>query len=307
MKIPVFFRSEMIAPAPSGSFSPSASKPGPVVNAWRTAELTRRHLEIVEDFAPVSIDDIAKTHDRKHAMDVLMGDKPNGFGSTSPEIAHSLLWTNGSITRAAEHVLTGKSPVACSPTSGFHHAGPASCEGFCTFNGLVIAAYNALERGLLGPSKRVVIIDCDVHYGNGTDEFLNVSAERAPHPLLARITNETVGGERVRDGKSMLAWLRRVLAKLDPAEVGLVIYQAGADMHANDPLGGYASTEAMVMRDRLVFERCRDTDIPLVWNLAGGYQRDESGSIQPVLDLHLLTMIQCVYAYVYPRRVRRAS
>jgi exonuclease VII small subunit len=88
-KIPVFFRDEMVAP--DSSFSPSASKPRLVVDAWRQAELTRNHVEMVAGFDPVSIDDLAKTHDRQHVMDVLMCEKPNGFGSIDRRLAASLL------------------------------------------------------------------------------------------------------------------------------------------------------------------------------------------------------------------------
>lgn len=302
-KIPVFFRDEMVAP--DSSFSPSASKPRLVVDAWRQAELTRNHVEMVAGFDPVSIDDLAKTHDRQHVMDVLMCEKPNGFGSIDRRLAASLLWTNGSITRAVEHVLEKRVPVACSPTSGFHHAGPDECEGFCTFNGLIVAAYNALERGLLGADKRVLIVDCDVHYGNGTDAFLGTVASGPKGDLLRRIVNQTAGAPHNHDrtGPSMVRWLRSMLShELSKNNIGLVIYQAGADMHASDPLGGFASTDAMCLRDRIVFEHCRDAGVPVVWNLAGGYQRDRDKTIRPVVDLHVITMIQCVYAFAYPSR-----
>ena len=66
----------------------------------------------------------------------------------------------------------------------------------------------------------------------------------------------------------------------------LLIYQAGADSHIHDPLGGYLSTAQMQRRDHIVFATCRLLNLPVAWNLAGGYQRDEQNSIRPVLDLH---------------------
>ena len=66
----------------------------------------------------------------------------------------------------------------------------------------------------------------------------------------------------------------------------LILYQAGADVHKDDPLGGVLSTEQMACRDRMVFEGARACRLPLAWNLAGGYQRDEEGTILPVLRLH---------------------
>jgi acetoin utilization deacetylase AcuC-like enzyme len=65
-----------------------------------------------------------------------------------------------------------------------------------------------------------------------------------------------------------------------------VLYQAGADPHVKDPLGGWLTTEQLRARDAQVFESLASARIPLVWNLAGGYQRDRSGGIGPVLAIH---------------------
>jgi acetoin utilization deacetylase AcuC-like enzyme len=68
-----------------------------------------------------------------------------------------------------------------------------------------------------------------------------------------------------------------------------VFFQAGADAHVDDPLGGLLSTDQMRERDRTVFAVCRDLGIPLTWNLAGGYQEEPDGSIPKVVALHLNT------------------
>jgi acetoin utilization deacetylase AcuC-like enzyme len=69
----------------------------------------------------------------------------------------------------------------------------------------------------------------------------------------------------------------------------LVIYNAGVDSHIDDKLGGYLTTEQMTERDDTVFHIMKLLNIPVVVSLAGGYQRDDSGSIRPVLDLHDMT------------------
>lgn len=79
-------------------------------------------------------------------------------------------------------------------------------------------------------------------------------------------------------------------------EYNLVLYQAGADIHIDDPLGGLLTTEQMIFRDELVFRGCARFGIPIVWNLAGGYQRDADGGISQVLALHRNTMYQCIRA-----------
>ena len=83
------------------------------------------------------------------------------------------------------------------------------------------------------------------------------------------------------------------IQQLLEAKVELILYQAGADAHIDDPLGGLLSNEELFKRDAMVFERCNDEKIPIAWNLAGGYQRDSDGSIHKVIEIHRETMRQC--------------
>ena len=73
----------------------------------------------------------------------------------------------------------------------------------------------------------------------------------------------------------------------------IVLYQAGADPHVDDPFGGYLTTSQMRRRDKLVFETANKLGVPLVWNLAGGYQQP----IDKVLELHNNTLEECIRAY----------
>lgn len=74
----------------------------------------------------------------------------------------------------------------------------------------------------------------------------------------------------------------------------LILYQAGADPHINDPLGGFMTTAKLQYRDELVFLLCQQYGIPIAWNLAGGYQRDVDGDIRPVLEIHDNTLMACL-------------
>jgi acetoin utilization deacetylase AcuC-like enzyme len=78
----------------------------------------------------------------------------------------------------------------------------------------------------------------------------------------------------------------------------LILYQAGADPHVNDPLGGFLTTEELQLRDRLVFSMAKKLGIPIAWNLAGGYQEDGQGGIHPVLSIHDNTMRECASIYL---------
>jgi len=74
----------------------------------------------------------------------------------------------------------------------------------------------------------------------------------------------------------------------------LLIYQAGADPHIDDPLGGFLTTAELAERDRIVFTVAKKIGIPVVWNLAGGYQQP----LARVLEIHRNTMAACVAAFV---------
>lgn len=260
--------------ASNHSFSPSAGKPALLVAQWR-----RRwpELEIVEP-TPVTLEELCLAHQRDYVEEVLACRRPNGFGNQSEEVARSLPWTTGSLVSAARHVLA-QGGAACSPTSGFHHAGYGWGSGFCTFNGLMVAALLAQSQaGVVG------ILDCDFHYGNGTDDIL---AELG----VEFVRHFTTGGMRsLSDPDYFLDELPGLLASM---EAGLLLYQAGADAHLDDPLGGWMTTEQLRRRDRLVFEFCAQAGVPVVWNLAGGYQSD----LQKVLDLHHATMEECLRVF----------
>jgi acetoin utilization deacetylase AcuC-like enzyme len=72
-----------------------------------------------------------------------------------------------------------------------------------------------------------------------------------------------------------------------------LLYQAGADPHIADPLGGWLTTAQLRERDRLVFTRCKALGLPVAWNLAGGYQNP----LRKVLDIHDNTMLECIAAF----------
>ena len=160
--------------------------------------------------------------------------------------------------------------------------------GFCTFNGLLVAALALRAEGLV---ERVAIVDCDAHYGNGTEDIL----ERLGRPGWLR--HYTAGASFTARGESP-----RFFTELDEAlagfgEVDLVLYQAGADPHIDDPLGGLLTTEEMAERDRRVFAAAVRAKVPLVWCLAGGYQTDEAGGIGPVVALHTNTAREHLRAF----------
>lgn len=275
--VPVFYRPEMVAQGASNA-SPSAGKPARVVADWQKRDLPIRVL----DFEPVTADTLCLAHDRTYVRGVLDGTGLNGFGNRKPQVAASLPYTSGSMLAAAREALDNGF-VACAPVSGFHHAGFAGGGGFCTFNGLVVTAQALKAEGRV---TRVGILDLDQHWGDGTHEILH-------HLRLRWISHHSPGPEEPRATEA-----RRYLKRL-PGIVGgfhdcdLLLYQAGADAHVDDPLGGWMTSAQLAERDQIVFEVAATVGVPVAWNLAGGYQVEPDGSIEPVLAIHRRTLRAC--------------
>jgi len=281
MKLKVFYNTNQSV-KDNNSFSPSAGKPALIATEFAK----NPNVEIVSQFQPLSLDELCVAHDRTHVEDVLNGRKNNGFMNTLDSVAKSLPWTNGSFYAAAKYALENKT-VTMSPTSGFHHAGYDSCEGYCTFNGLATACVLLKKNCNV---ERIGIIDYDCHYGNGTVEIIGKLG-------LYYVEHQTFGEYATRlnvvDGFDK--WLDRMDAQLEYqfADCNVLLYQAGADPHVEDPFGGFLTTEQMRRRDETVFRVAKRLGIPLVWNLAGGYQKP----VEKVIQLHVNTLTECLKAY----------
>lgn len=279
--VPVFFRPEMVAEA--ASYSPSAGKPTQVVADWQAHALSMD----IRSFDPVDEATLALAHDADYVRGVLALALPNGFGNRRPDVAASLPYTNGAMLAAAREAIANRR-VACAPVSGFHHACHGHADGFCTFNGLMVTAL-ALKRDR--QVDRVAILDLDHHWGNGTEDIVAKLG-------IDWIRHETPGGQHPgrADAGPYLARLDGLVGSFKDCD--LLLYQAGADAHIKDPLGGWMTSDQLEERDRIVFETAAKIGLPVAWNLAGGYQVDAEGGIAPVLEIHRRTMRACVKAFV---------
>ena len=280
--VPVLYRAEMVAPEASAA-SPSAAKPAQVVADWQSLGLPIA----VSSFDPLDIDTLALAHDRAFVEGVLAGRLANGFGNRKPQVSASLPFTNGAMFAAARTALDN-GLVACAPVSGFHHACYSESGGFCTFNGLVIAAMALKQEGRV---SRVGILDLDQHWGDGTHDIIK-------RLRLSWIAHHSPGPEtpRAADAPRYLQRLPGIVGSFHDCD--LLLYQAGADAHVDDPLGGWMTSEQLAERDRIVFDVAARIGLPVAWNLAGGYQRDAQGGIEPVLAIHRRTMRACVEEFV---------
>jgi acetoin utilization deacetylase AcuC-like enzyme len=265
-----FYRDEMNVDY-LDSFSPSAGKPKQFVEYLKRRGI---EMELIRDFLPMLEKDLAIAHDEGYVKDVLNLKVSNGFGDKSWKVAESLPYTTGSFFAAAEYAVKNRVNTF-SPTSGFHHARYFRGGEFCTFNGLMIAALKLKASSLV---NTLGIIDCDQHYGNGTDDIIRrKNATWIKHYSF---------GELGIEPKTSKPWLLDFENKLKGfSQCDVIFYHAGADPHLEDPLGGTLSTGQLEKRDEIVFKTFYEMKIPVVWNLAGGYQTP----LQKVLDLHKTT------------------
>ena len=161
-------------------------------------------------------------------------------------------------------------------------------KGFCTFNGLAVTAAVLLSEG----ARRIGILDCDHHHGDGTEEILDrLDLHEQVHHISV--------GERWSEPAHAPEFFARLPKLLDGfGGCDVVLYQAGADPHVDDPFGGWLTDVDLRERDDVVFRTLHRLGVPVAWNLAGGYQRDASGGIRPVLDIHDETLRACAAVFL---------
>jgi len=285
MKIKVVYNPKVVSESGS-KISPSAGKPKLLAERLQNDPM----VEFVEP-EPIDCKDILRCHDADYVQDILSLKRPNGFGSYSQSVVDSLPWTNGAMYTSTKLALETKEPT-CAIVSGFHHAGYKGFENlgyFCTFNGLMIAATKLIDEG---HCKRVSIVDCDMHWGNGTDDILK-------HLKRYDITNISFGKYfgTYDSAENYLLYFASVREQLKVFKPDVIIYQSGADVHVDDPFGGLLTEEQMVERDIKMFTIAKELNIPITWTLAGGYQKDKDGGCSYVLKLHMNTFDACRKVY----------
>ena len=182
--------------------------------------------------------------------------------------------------------------IAFNVAGGTHHAGSDWGEGFCLLNDQAIAANYLLNRKL---AERILIIDLDVHQGNGTAEILSYEPRvftfsmhgEKNFPFRKEVSDLDIGLDDGIADDEFLQILADNLPKLiDLHEPDFIFYLAGVDVLASDKLGKLAlSKEGCMERDRMVLRCCKDHLIPVQVSMGGGY----SPGIKDIVDAHCNT------------------
>jgi acetoin utilization deacetylase AcuC-like enzyme len=227
-------------------------------------------------------------HSPDYVDDVLSGKKKNIAAGISPKkLIKSILATTGGMRDATNEALrNGRSG---SFSSGLHHARTDAGMGFCTFNGLALAALEALKK-----VKSVGILDLDAHCGGGTADILKSNKRvRLADVSVCSYDSWTPTAksrhfiEVVAKPKTYLATVEEALKSLEGVE--FLIYNAGMDTH--EKAGGLKGITLEIIQERemRVVEWARAQNVPIVFALAGGYTW--SGlTLKEVAELHLETV-----------------
>ncbi len=265
---------------------------------WIADSLSESPVPGIELVAPdpLTREQVAAVHDPGYVRAVETG-LPRGLAESQGFVWDPGLWpmvlsSNGGAVAAALAALP--QGVAGSLSSGLHHARHGCGAGFCTFNGLVIAARAALAAG----AGSVLILDLDAHCGGGTAALI----EDDPRIWQLDVSVSSYDGysgsrhvwlDVVQEGADYLRAVQRGLDEADRRgpRFGLCLYNAGMDPYEGCSTGGKPgiTREVLAARERMVFEWCMRRGLPITFVLAGGYVGpglDERG----LVGLHRLTL-----------------
>ena len=210
----------------------------------------------------------------------------------SPELVEAVWLAAGGSILAGQSAL--RDGFGSNLSGGFHHAYPGHGEGFCAIHDVAVAIRKLQADGAV---KKAMIVDTDVHHGNGTaaifrndESVFTVSIHQENnYPVHKPPSNIDLNmDDRADDGEYLAALLPAVQKSLDDFRPDILFYVGGADPYCEDQLGGLSLTkEGLKRRDRSVFEEARKRHIPVATALAGGYAR----RVEDTVRIHVNTII----------------
>ena len=220
------------------------------------------------------------------------GIKKIGFPLVDSVIQRSLVATGGTVLASKLAIKYG---LACNTAGGSHHANFDGGAGYCVFNDVAVAAQYLLDRGLAG---RILIVDLDVHQGNGNSDIFKDNKNvftfsmhsKSNYPAKKSSSDLDVELDDNMEDKEYLRILNFYLNQLNQENFDYVFYIAGVDIHFNDRLGKLKiSDEGIKKRDEIVTENFFSKGVPLCGVLGGGYNKD----FDKLVELHSFLHQSC--------------
>ena len=215
--------------------------------------------------------------------------KKIGFPLVDSVVRRSLVATGGTVLASKLAINNG---VACNTAGGSHHANFDGGAGYCVFNDVAVAAQYLLDRGLAG---RILIVDLDVHQGNGNSDIFRENRNvftfsmhsKSNYPAKKSLSDLDVELDDNMEDKEYIKILKFYINQLNKENFDYVFYIAGVDIHFNDRLGKLKiSDDGIKERDEIVTENFFSKGIPLCGVLGGGYNKDFDKLIELHASLH---------------------
>lgn len=285
-----YYSDHYVLPLPEGHKFPMAKY-----------ELLRRRVEAaaigtLEEASRAEDEDLHRAHDPGYVARVATGALDDrelrriGFPWSHAMVERSRRSAGATMAACRAALSDG---VAVNLAGGTHHAFADRGEGFCVFNDSAVAARAMQAEARI---RRAIVIDCDVHQGNGTasifsgDDTVTTYSIHGANNFPYRKETSDVDvplPDGTRDEAYLEALARTLPAAIRSARADLAIFVTGADPHENDRYGRLKLTATgIAARDRFVFGACRAAGIPVAASMAGGYGRD----VEQVVAIHVQTV-----------------
>ena len=247
---------------------------------------------------PCSEETLKRAHSEKYIKDIKdktldqNSIKKIGFPLVDSVVQRSLIATGGTVLASKLAIDYG---LACNTAGGSHHANFEGGAGYCVFNDVAVAAQYLLDRGLAG---KILIVDLDVHQGNGNADIFKDNRNvftfsmhsKTNYPAKKSISDLDIELDDNMEDAQYIKILKFYLDQLNQENFDYVFYIAGVDVHFNDRLGKLnISDEGIRKRDEIVTENFFSKGIPLCGVLGGGYNKD----FKKLVELHSILHQSC--------------
>tara|TARA_B000000475_G_scaffold251420_1_gene228337 strand:+ start:37 stop:930 length:894 start_codon:yes stop_codon:yes gene_type:complete len=230
-------------------------------------------------------------HIRNKTLDIKL-QKKIGFPINDSVVRRSFVATGGTVLASK---LAMDSKLACNTAGGSHHATFNFGAGYCVFNDVAVAANYIKNKGY---AKKILILDLDVHQGNGNSEIFQNDKDvltfsmhcASNYPAKKSKSDIDIDLKDHMEDEEYLNILNDNLKKLNYSKFDFVFYIAGVDIHHEDRLGKLNITDAGInKRDQIVIENFYSKDIPLCGVLGGGYNKN----FEKLIELHSMLHKNC--------------
>ena len=245
-----------------------------------------------------SFETLSYAHSKNYILDIKNktlskeGVKKIGFPLVDSVVQRSLVATGGTVLASKLAINYG---ISCNTAGGSHHASYNGGAGYCVFNDVAVAAHYLLNRGL---ANKILIVDLDVHQGNGNSEIFQNDKNvftfsmhcASNYPAKKSKSDIDIELEDNMEDREYINVLNDNLKKLNQITYDFVFYIAGVDIHHNDRLGKLKiSDNGIKKRDEMVTQNFFSQGVPLCGVLGGGYNKD----FKKLVELHSILHQSC--------------